>query len=103
MVIVIIIIILIIVAVIGVKIFKAVMKKKAEQLIAQTYEQTLADAKIAYDEALNGKDKRDALVKGRRYYSVLRGGIAALAYDFSDCLTAEDEARINTDLNSMNV
>lgn len=97
------IIIVVFILIIGIKIFKAVMKKKADQLVEDTYEEALTEAKNAYDEALSGKDKRDALVKGRKYYSLLRGGIAALAVDYSTELPADDEARINSDINSMNI
>ncbi len=98
--------VIIVIVIIGIpvlKIVKAIRKKKAEILAEQAYQQALISAKNAYDEALNGTDKRDALQKGRQYYALLRGGIAAFVVDLSGSLTPEDEARINTDLNSMNV
>jgi len=47
----------------------------------------------AYREALNGNDKRKALIAGRAYYSHLRKGT----------LTIYDEQAINNDINTMKV
>ena len=45
----------------------------------------------AYQDALNGNDKRKALIAGRAYYSYLRKGT----------LTIYDEQAINNDINTM--
>lgn len=97
------IIITIFVIVIVFKIARAVLRKKGEQLLEQKYEQALLSSKADYDAALQGKDKRDALEKGRIYYSYLRGGIASLAIDYSGSLSSEDEQRINNDISAMNI
>ena len=60
-------------------------------------------AKSLYEEALNGKDKRDALNKGRVYYALLRNGVSALTEDYSTELSSRDESRIRTDLQTMKV
>ena len=64
--------------------------KKKEQ-----YEIALQNAKLDYEDALNGKDKIDALQKGRHYYALLR-------HVSSSDLSKSDEERIALSIQSMN-
>ena len=48
--------------------------------------------KEEYDQALRGKDKRAALIAGRKYYASLRKG---------NQLTIYDEQAISNDINTM--
>lgn len=76
---------------------------RKQEIENQKYEQELNKAKVSYEEALNGKDKKDALIKGRIYYALLRNGISALSEDYTTELSSRDESRIRTDLQTMKV
>ena len=82
---------------------EAEIRRQKEKIQMQKYKQELNKAKITYEEALKGKDKRDALNKGRKYYALLRNGVCALSEDYSTELSSRDESRIRTDLQTMNV
>lgn len=76
---------------------------RKQEIENQKYEQELNKAKVSYEEALNGKDKKDALIKGRIYYALLRNGISALSEDYTTELSSRDESRIRTDIQTMKV
>lgn len=61
----------------------------------EQYEIALQNAKLDYEDALNGKDKIDALQKGRHYYALLR-------HVSSSDLSKSDEERIALSIQSMN-
>jgi FKBP-type peptidyl-prolyl cis-trans isomerase len=62
--------------------------KKAKAAQAQAQKEKTAELKRAYDEALAGTDKQEALNAGRTYLKFRRGGF----------LTATDEAQIGNDI-----
>ncbi len=64
----------------GLSIGKKGKKKRIEQF------------RISYEHALNGTDRKDALLKGRIYYSSLRA---------KNRLTLFDEQTITNDINTM--
>ena len=67
------------------------------------YEKALKNAKNAYEQALDGTDKRDAYKKGKAYYALKRNGISALSKDYTENLSRRDEERIKSDILSMNL
>ena len=73
---------------------------EAEQ---REYEEALKNAKNAYEQALDGTDKRDALKKGKVYYALLQNGIPALSEDYTENLSRRDQEKIRLDIESMNV
>ena len=109
--------IIVIILIILVVVFSIINRKKEEKRQAQNhqefmrkqeienqkYEQELNKAKVSYEEALNSKDKKDALIKGRIYYALLRNGISALSEDYTTELSSRDESRIRTDIQTMKV
>jgi hypothetical protein len=65
--------------------------EQARHNVIDAYNQQLADLKDAYDLALKGTNRSDALLAGRAYFSFIRNGN----------LTIHDEQAILIDLSRM--
>lgn len=79
-------------------------RQEEEQInLEKKYEEAMNIVHIAYQEALRGSDKIDALTKGRFYYSLIQFGADALKKDYTNQLSRKYIEQLKLDIYSMNV